>query len=642
MRFDIQFRSLRLEARTGAEATYHFSPRVNIVVGPFGSGKTSLLELLKYGIGGSGDLSQTVEREVSAVVVECKLGGTAWRFRRKIGDSLIEVFDLAGTLEAALHTRAAGKRERPSEWLLDVLGIPPMRVRRAKQRASGVSELVSFFDFYAYAYLPQSEIDRSVVGHRDRDRDRKRKVVFEIMFGLIDERLSAIEVEEGQMAERVQRLQREKEAIGRFLEQASTPPRESLRTVVESSVRDVADAQVRLAQLKADASAATAQAADRRAEMSALVGATQRIRSRLSALAVEIQERARLEANLTLDIERHSRSRAATAALSGLDFTRCPRCLQDVAQSRAEPGHCYLCGQTEQGEADDAAARDEAELRRLRTLRGEVRELLTSDEEARRALQFELGLLEEQMTASEAILVEADAAAVAPLFDAIAAASAHIANGENRRRWAGELMRYWDELDRLEAELGELQAERKRVRRLIDDVKAELELRRGAVVDFAATFREVVAEAQLPWFEDASIDLKTYLPVVNGASFESLSSGGMKSVVNVAYHLALLTEGLVDRDLRIPNLLIIDSPAKNLGVSRNDRSQADRVYRRIAALAGAHQQDFQIIVADNDPPGVSVPIANTIGLSYDEPLVPGVVHPGPGVPTIGDEPDATP
>jgi hypothetical protein len=244
--------------------------------------------------------------------------------------------------------------------------------------------------------------------------------------------------------------------------------------------------------------------------------------------------------------------------------------------------------------------------------------------------------------AQETVLAETDASAVAPLFDAIAGASSDIAEAENRRHRAEELMRYWAELDRLDADLRELQNDRAELLRQISEAKARLEQRRRLVVDFSATFREVVAEAELPWFEDAIIDLETFLPVINGGSFGALSSGGMKAVVNVAYHLALLTEGLVERDLRVPNLLIIDSPAKNLGVSKNDRSQADRVYRRIAALAGAYRQDFQIIVADNDPPGVPIPIANRIDLSYERPLVPGVAHPGPGVPSIGDDADGAP
>jgi hypothetical protein len=214
--------------------------------------------------------------------------------------------------------------------------------------------------------------------------------------------------------------------------------------------------------------------------------------------------------------------------------------------------------------------------------------------------------------------------------------SAAAAEAENRRKRAEELMRYWSELDTVLAEVRQLENVRGDKLTEIAVVKADLEQNRQRVNELSGVFQEIVAESQLPWFEDAGIDLSTYLPIINGGSFGALSSGGMKAVINVAYHLAILTEALLERDLRIPNALIVDSPAKNLGVSRNDRSQADRVYRRIAALAGAYQHPFQIIIADNDRPGVPVPISNVIELSYERPLVPGVNHPGPGVSSLGD------
>jgi recombinational DNA repair ATPase RecF len=44
MTLELEFRTIRLHTRAGNETEYQFSPRVNLVVGPFGSGKTSLLE----------------------------------------------------------------------------------------------------------------------------------------------------------------------------------------------------------------------------------------------------------------------------------------------------------------------------------------------------------------------------------------------------------------------------------------------------------------------------------------------------------------------------------------------------------------------------------------------------------------------
>lgn len=634
----IEFRQLRLHTRSGQEATYQFGAGVNLVVGPFGSGKTSLLELLKYGLGGNAEHSQTVQREVTAVVVECKLSNQTWRFRREFGSSAIEVYSSGGELETTLHTRGAAKMARPSQWMLGALGLPQLRVRRAKRAASGAAEPLSFFDFYAYMYLSQAEIDRSVVGHLDRDRDRKRRAVFEVMFGLTNERLTALEVEEGKLAEEIQRVTKERAAIEAFLERASTPPQETLREAAVAAARDLEVAQTRLGGLRAEVEGVAVLEAERRGEAASLVAATQDARVRLAVLDAQIDERRRLYANLALELERLERAEVAVRSLSGVEFARCPRCLQALARDRFDSAHCYVCGQPDALEADPAQATDERqrERRRLQSLRDEMEALLSSDDETRRALRFEVELLEEELVSAETFVAREDAQYVSPLFEAISSVSAAAAEAENRRRRAEELMRYWSELDGVLADIRQLQDEREGKLREVAALKADLERNRQRVGELSGVFREIVAESQLPWFEDATIDLSTYLPVINGGSFGALSSGGMKAVINVAYHLAILTEALVERDLRIPNALIVDSPAKNLGVSRNDRGQADRVYRRIAALAGAYQHSFQIIVADNDHPSVPVPLSNVIELSYERPLVPGVDHPGPGVPSLGD------
>jgi hypothetical protein len=88
------------------------------------------------------------------------------------------------------------------------------------------------------------------------------------------------------------------------------------------------------------------------------------------------------------------------------------------------------------------------------------------------------------------------------------------------------------------------------------------------------------------------------------------------------------------------------------GVGRNAARVAGSKPRRIGPIAGvevratavdmldsrgeiAGQGVFQVILADNDlPRGARDWIPNHIELSYENPLVPEVQHPGPGVATL--------
>ena len=101
-------------------------------------------------------------------------------------------------------------------------------------------------------------------------------------------------------------------------------------------------------------------------------------------------------------------------------------------------------------------------------------------------------------------------------------------------------------------------------------------------------------------------------------------------MVNVAYHLALLTVALAHHDSAFPSLLLIDTPRKNLGAGY-DQTYAQRIYRQIRALADAYGNGFQLIIADNDPPSIDLGRARPIRLDYERPLITGVEHPGPNV-----------
>jgi hypothetical protein len=56
-----------------------------------------------------------------------------------------------------------------------------------------------------------------------------------------------------------------------------------------------------------------------------------------------------------------------------------------------------------------------------------------------------------------------------------------------------------------------------------------------------------------------------------------LSSGGMKTIVNIAYFLANLTWSLRDPTALLPRLLITDSPRKDHGAGAEDLRGAGRI-----------------------------------------------------------------
>jgi ABC-type Mn2+/Zn2+ transport system ATPase subunit len=92
----IRFEDLTVQT-SGDRAIYRFAGTVTPVIGPVGSGKTSLLELLKYALGGGAALSNTVKQAVQAVVLRVTFPSQTLVFARRIGAPTVAVHDADGT-----------------------------------------------------------------------------------------------------------------------------------------------------------------------------------------------------------------------------------------------------------------------------------------------------------------------------------------------------------------------------------------------------------------------------------------------------------------------------------------------------------------------------------------------------------------
>ena len=81
-------------------------------------------------------------------------------------------------------------------------------------------------------------------------------------------------------------------------------------------------------------------------------------------------------------------------------------------------------------------------------------------------------------------------------------------------------------------------------------------------------FYDILKEFKFPKLTAAYIDGKTYLPYVQDRLYRSLGNLAGVTLITMAYYLAILLEACAESESRNHlNLLIIDSPRKNLGAN---------------------------------------------------------------------------
>jgi hypothetical protein len=556
---DIRLRRLTIVA-VGGTRVVDFSDKLNIIVGPYGSGKSSLLELIKYSMGGSAILSEAVSTGVTSVQLEVLLAGRKLTFERHIGDLKISVTS-GGELVAALHSTSARAKgtQLASTFLATAVGLPVFQVRQSGNGSK--VETISFWDVFRFIYVSQDDMGHSIAGHADKILNSKRRHALELMFGLIDQEVAELQVSEGRAKELLRAQQTRLRDVSAFLAASEIPTRAQASERIEELRRSASEARAEIASVRRIERAASPELNDNRAHIGELQRRASSLRQAVVELEAEVASRAQLDAQLAVDTDRARRQADVAELFSTVDFHLCPRCLQAVMPDRSEVDQCYLCLQSVEARE---SSNPTGEADRLEDVRHEVRALLREDQAALEILRGEAQLAEIRLASTEADLRLKAEQYVTPRFEDVARLSELAARAGAEEERLSSVIAQWQVHAGIVADLADAERQLSDVAAALASATAEVETRRAYVAEFSETFDEIVRELELAWYAKARIDLKTFLPVIGSAEYATLS-GGQRTVVSVAYHLALLTVGLVHPAIHIPTLLILDTPSKYLG-----------------------------------------------------------------------------
>lgn len=629
MSASFKVRKVRLIAGTRSY-DWEFADGVNVIEGPVGVGKTSLLELIRWGLGGSARLSGAVLEVGRQLALTVEIEGEELMLLRGIATQKmrIAVHDAEGQPLSMTQVGSPQAEDSISRFLLARLGIPAVSVPRSRANPAGRQTSISFNDVYDYMYLQQTEIDRSTINHVDGVRDPKRRSTFELIYGLIDEQTAKLRVEAGTLAGEIEQVQASVREIDGFVATVELPPREAIEERIRSGEGAAEALERELTRLRDEMRAADAGAnpAVREAEELAN-GLTDAITRRERAIA-QVENLQRLRAQVVLDEQRTVKAMFAGAQLSAIEFRTCPRCLQPVLGEGHAPDSCVLCGQPEPLALASVTLEDE--LERLRGQLAETDQLLDDATKQAAYADAEVQRLKVRSSAARQKADEQARDAVAPFVDRVAQLSEKLGNLRSRRQADLEALAIRSDVERRHAVLQELKERQATMADRLARAQAEREQAMTRVEELSEAFDEILQEFKLPWYEPSEVDRQTYLPIVGGKRLEDLSSGGMKTLVNDAYFLAGFSYALrATSETLLPSLMLIDTPRKNFGSNPDDSQTSERVYRWMRRLQDSYDpRSFQLIVADNDIPAEAEQFS-VMSLSYDKPLIDDLAHPGP-------------
>jgi hypothetical protein len=613
------------------EGPYEFdlSSPCTVFDGPVGTGKSSLLELIKFGLGGTAVLTPVVRSEVTAVHLTVTISGGTYVLRRQLGTrdsafvALHDVGDDKAIEKLPIRLRPDGETSI-GDRLLELLGFPKVRIPRARARATSANVPLTFNDVYAYIYVSQQGIDQSIVHHTEVFREPKRRAIFELMFGLLNERQLEIETRLGVLRDDSKNANDRRAVVGNFLDTADVRPRLELEQQLSELDQQAGTATEALNQLSNDIATLTNAHYSLRERVASAEAMARAAQERAADAIREAKRRRELVAQIQLDAAREERRVIASQQLSPLEFVSCPRCMQDLDDSRLSVDSCMLCLQpmTPRQSASPTPLSDiDEQVTELETL------LLSSDQFATESVSA-ADAAEQELASARASLDAVTAEAVAPRFQEISLMSAARAEALATKNSVLEFLKFWEELDALSIRVQRLDAEKAQAENDLALEKERLSGRSSRLGELSDLFAETVEYLNVPWAESANIDGTNYLPLVNGEKFDTLAvAGGTKTMVTVAYHLTLLSYTLSEPESLLPGLLILDTPRKNLGFNNDDSRMGDQIYARIRTLVSTYGASVQFIIADNDVPQDRTWFRR-FHFDYGSPLIRHVLHPG--------------
>jgi hypothetical protein len=589
--------------------------------GQMGAGKTSIVRLVDYCLGGNIQLTPAMQNEFEGATLELTLaGGTLLIERPRDADRVIATWSEDGSdYQLTLPARKAEGEVLPgtdvenlSDLLFRLSGIKAPKVRKSKLKDDSDSARLSIRDLMWYCYLDQDEIDSSFF-YLDEDAPfymrNKSRDVLRYVVGFHDEHVAELEAQLDQLRGERQALNATIGGLARVLTDTGVESEHQIQTRITHLRSRAAGLGARIdsARASADSERQTAHAADSLREQARSLGEELAHIDDQCASLSETRERDQRHLHeietLTLKFRR---SASAKAILTGVAFHSCPRCTQTLPERPA--GCCSVCGQV-----DNVGAIDPTEMTLVeRDVRARITDLTavlahTDNELSTLRTRRDMILKRKDHIERERneALARYDTAYLSTVIAYERERSALLQEADNL---AG-LARLPRMLEQQRAHLAEIVTREQTVREQLKAARAASQSDTTNLDRLKVLFLDCLVRAGVPGItrdDRVEIPLPSFFPEVYGSepgdhavtSFATLSSGGKKTLFKCCFAVAVhrLTAEL---GAPLPELLIIDSPMKNIS-ERENRTQFEGFYRMLYELEQSEFRGIQLVLIDKE------------------------------------------
>lgn len=463
----------------------------------------------------------------------------------------------------------------------------------------------SFRDIYKYCYLKQTEIDNEdILGEKSWEKDFKRKATFEIIFKIFNEAIEAYKKALEEKREEEKELSIRLEGIQDFLKTLSIAGASECAVIEKRLQDEIVALQSELRKVKANKNVEPEESMMLRRKIEYLKNELDLISEKKITQAQYINKLRLLHNQYDGEIEKKKLAIEGYIAFNDYEFLFCPNCLKPLHRT-ANFETCCLCGE-EKGTDSSELIILKKEIGTLKRKSNEVLKQIEEEEREYDTIIREEGRLKSNLHEAETELQQLSKDYINPQIERIEYINYEIGRKNREAVDLQRNMQMFGEVDRYNQLISDKRAAIKglsnSIRELTKNTISENEL----FACLSSTFVEVLSAFEYPKLSTAYIDEKDYLPYVRDRKYNDIGSLAAVSLITIAYYFTLLLVGREDRFAH-PNLLIIDSPRKNLGAQSADEEFRDEkifnaTIKYLYEKSEQYKDEVQVIVVNNGHP----------------------------------------
>jgi hypothetical protein len=590
-----------------------FQPGLNIVRGAMDSGKSTILHMINYCLGGSNRkiLYDEVRAKVRLISLQLSLNGQVFTLERQLLDSkaAVKVYACPYNNREDVFPQfmsADPQGTMPDGWLsdfiLESLGIARVKIRESSRNLNADEDRLSFRDLMKLMFLKQTEVGSDgLLDYKNKPVFFKNVNVQKFVFNVHDEQLSNLKTQRNLESTILNELQRSEKTISIFLSDVKIPlDRFTAGDQIDNAKDKIQELDNASQKLKNDLSFST------QASL-ALRQTITNFKSELDAqnLAIDVAKKqinnfTKLKSTYRLEYDNLQYSKLARPHISSLQTDKtvsCPLCASALSLD------------TEVIPETDIAALERSLKNRLAGLDTSIKNSLEKIE----SLKNDAAQLEHLINNNTQIFDQSNLSSISPLIAMIEASEktkiqAHLELSQLKRN-----LSIYNKFTEIKDKIRSKQS-------VIDNLNDAIATVEGGLVDLdnviselGAMFRSYMSRSAVQNVQSASYN-KTFTANLRGISYYDHLSGGIKTVTSIGMYLTRFLYTL-DHKSNLPPFLMIDTPGQNIGRKRSaddDASVSDpdvyeKIYQQLLdALDHAERKQIpcQIIVVDNDFPDI--------------------------------------